>query len=736
MRVLAVLRRWYRDLRAFWRANLRVASEWRQDRSRLVRYVLLTWVVDGLALAAAAWVLEPVKFDSVPSLVATVLLISAANALVRPIVIRFLVRYAVLTFGLLSLLINGLMIGLVAQLLPGFEVGSFVVAFGLSLYLAVVNLALGVVLDLDWSDSWYRQVVLELARRQPGGPSSASPGLLVVQVDGLAEPLLRFAIRTGNAPRMAAWVREGSHRIARWEVLLPSQTSASQAGILHGDNDGIPAFRWFEKVSSRLLVSNRPADAAEIERRVSTGDGLLAHGGSSVSNLLSGDAVRSVLTNSTLLGRRGVRSRDFFGFFADPSNVFRTFLLVGLEIVRERLEARRQRLRAIEPRISRAWPFPLLRAAACVLLRDLSVGLVLEDMYRGVPVIYVDLVGYDEIAHHAGPERPEALDAVAEMDRQVGILARAASSTPRPYHVVVLSDHGQSQGSTFRQRYATTLEDLVGDLMAGDPAMLAATSAVEGWGYVNTVLTQLAGGEGPGAALARRRLATRGEDAPDALDVTPGADDLGPAPPREAGRPLGRHDVVVAASGNLANVYFTAAPGRLTWEELDADHPGLVEALASHPGIGIVLVRSERFGPVVLGGLGLRHLDDGHVDGSDPLAPFGPAAEASLRRLDGIANVGDLAVISTLDPETGEVAAFEELVGSHGGLGGAQTEAFVLYPAAFAEPPQPLVGAPAVHHVLVGWLEELGLRDPVRRDKETAVVGAGGTAGVGLAAGG
>jgi uncharacterized membrane protein YvlD (DUF360 family) len=711
MRVLALVRRAVRDLRAFWRANLRVAADWRQDRRRLVRYVLLTWLVDALALAGAAWALESVRFREPFSLVATVVLISLANALVRPIVVRFLIRYAVLTFGLLSLLLNGLMIGLVAQLLPGFEVGSFVVAFGLSLYLAVVNMVLGVVLDLDWSDSYYRQVVLQLVSREPHRPGALTPGVVIVQVDGLSEPLLRFAIRTGNAPHLARWVRTGTHRIVRWDVLLPSQTSASQAGLLHGNNDGIPAFRWFEKATGRLLVSNRPADAAEIERRVSSGRGLLAYGGSSVTNLLSGDASRSVLTNSTLLRRRGVRSRDFFGFFADPSTVFRTLVLSVGELVRELGEARRQRLREVEPRIARAWPYPLLRVAACVVLRDLSVGLVLEDMYRGAPVIFVDLVGYDEVAHHAGPERPEALDAIAEVDRQIGILARAAAATPRPYHMIVLSDHGQSQGATFRQRFGTSLEELVRELMAGEPEVLAATSDVEGWGYVNTVLTQLASGEGAGAWMARRRLRTRGEDAPDALDPAPGPDELGPTPERRPGQPVGGEDVVVAASGNLANVYLTGVPGRATWEGLGEAHPGLVEALASHPGVGLVLVRSERHGPVVLGGGGVRHLADGHVDGTDPLAAFGPLAEASLRRLDGFADVGDLVVISMLDTDTGEVAAFEELVGSHGGLGGAQTEAFLLYPGVFAAPEEPIVGAPVVHHVLVGWLRDLGLRE-------------------------
>ncbi len=553
MRVVVLIRRAGRALRAFWAANLQVAGEWRQDRRRLLRYVLLTWVVDALALAAVAWFSTPVRFHDPGSLIATVVLISLANALVRPIVVRFLIRYAVLTFGLLSLLINGLMIGLVAQLLPGFEVGSFPVAFALSLYLAIVNMVLGTLLDLDWADSYYRQVVLELVRREAGrrpgaaadahGATDATrPGLLIIQVDGLSEPLLRFALRTGNAPHLARWVRSGSHRIAPWTVLLPSQTSASQAGILHGNNDGIPAFRWFEKATGRLLVSNRPSDAAEIERRVSSGTGLLAFGGSSVTNLLSGDATRSVLTNSTLRARNGVRSGDFFGFFVDPAMVFRTLVLSIGELARELLEARRQRLREVEPRTSRAWPFPLLRIAACVVLRDLSVGLVLEDMYRGAPVIYVDLVGYDEIAHHAGPERPEALDAVAEVDRQIGILARAAAAAPRRYRLVVLSDHGQSQGATFRQRFGMTLDDLVRELLTGEPEVLAATSDVEGWGYVNTVLTQMATGEGRSAKLARRRLRSRTDGGPESLADEPErraepADEVQAGPP---GEPAGR----------------------------------------------------------------------------------------------------------------------------------------------------------------------------------------------------
>lgn len=705
-----MIRRVVTHVRDLWISNLEVAREWRHDRGRLVRYVLVTWVVDAIALAVVAQALAQVRVRSVVDLAAAVVLISLANALIRPLVVRFLIRFAVLTFGLLTLAINGVMVALVAQLIPGFEVGGFGPALLISLVLGVVNLTLGWLLDLDFADTYYRQVVLRLVQRRSRQGRVGGPGLVIVQVDGLSYSLLRSAIRTGSAPNLARWVRAGTHRAVPWHVLLPSQTSASQAGILHGSNDDIPAFRWYDKRGKRMIVSNRPGDAAEIERMVSNGRGLLAAGGSSVTNLLSGDAPRAVLTNSRLLAADGVRGADFYGFFADPATVMRTIALSIVEIIRELNEARRQRLRQVEPRIARGWPFPLLRAGACVVLRDLSVGVVLEEMYRGVPVAYVDFVGYDEIAHHAGPERPEAIDQLAEVDRQIGLLARAAPHAGRDYRFIVLSDHGQSQGATFAQRFGMPLGQLIHELAVGDPEVIAATSNVEGWGHVNTVLTQLAAGPGRGARVARRGMRSR---------ISEGEVRFGPDRPVSGGRSApeaaaadrlpGEREIVVCASGNLAAVYFTEHPDRLTLEDLHERHPGLVEALASHPGIGLVLVRSRTRGALAIGAHGVRDLDRGEVDGRDPVARFGRYAEASLRRLDSFSHCGDLMLISMLDEETGEVAAFEELVGSHGGLGGHQTEAFLLYPTELSAPPTPIVGATAVHGVLAAWIAELGI---------------------------
>jgi hypothetical protein len=151
---------------------------------------------------------------------------------------------------------------------------------------------------------------------------------------------------------------------------------------------------------------------------------------------------------------------------------------------------------------------------------------------------------------------------------------------------------------------------------------------------------------------------------------------------------------------------------RIPAPELEALHPGLLAALVAHPGIGFILVRTTE-GPVVLGARGVHHLADGRIDGDDPLAPFGERAPDHLRRLDTFRNVGDILVNSAFDEELGEVAAFEELVGSHGGLGGPQNQPFILHPASLPVDEPPLVGAPAVNRQLRAWARRLGIESVV-----------------------
>jgi hypothetical protein len=148
-------------------------------------------------------------------------------------------------------------------------------------------------------------------------------------------------------------------------------------------------------------------------------------------------------------------------------------------------------------------------------------------------------------------------------------------------------------------------------------------------------------------------------------------------------------------------------PRRLTLEEIEERHPRLLPALREHPHVGWILARSREHGAVALGGGGIHYLDDGRVDGDDPLAPYGPNAPHHLRRTDGFPHVADLMIGSFYDPDLDEGCAFEELISFHGGLGGPQTRPFILHPSSLSVPEDEIVGAEQVHAVLSSWRREL-----------------------------
>jgi Type I phosphodiesterase / nucleotide pyrophosphatase len=352
--------------------------------------------------------------------------------------------------------------------------------------------------------------------------------------------------------------------------------------------------------------------------------------------------------------------------------VTRTLVLVFWEVILELVAAERQRRRDVLPRGHRGGIYPLLRAGMCVLVRDLTVFAVLTDMFKGRPAIYATFASYDEVAHHSGLERPDTLEALRKLDQQFGRIARARRYAPRPYHLVVLSDHGQTQGATFKQRNGYALEDLVQDSVEAR-SVHAVSGEDESRTNVGVAFDEATGhGEKSGEKRSPKK------------DVSD-------------------KDVVVLGSGNLGLVYLMDEPRRLTKEEIDERHPRLLPALQAHPHVGFVLVRSEADGPVVLGPRGARFLDGDRIDGEDPLAPFSPHAADHLRRSDGFSHAPDLYVNSFYDPELDEGCAFEELISFHGGMGGPQTRPFILAPVDLPLPDGPIVGAASVHRLLKSW---------------------------------
>ena len=699
------------SLTNYYRTQFRLLWSWRSSPRRLVARLILTLLVAGIALLVTEALLPGVTIDGWGSLLAAVIVLGLLNALVRPIFVGLVSGVSVVAVAIVSILFQVLVFIVISNVLPGVTVAGFWSAFWASWVFAIVNTILTSLISIDQDDSFYGTLVRQLATRQADAIRTDQPGVVIAQIDGLPHPVISRQIRAGRVPVMSRWVRSGSHRLDGWTAMLPSQTSASQAGILHGNNDGIPAFRWYEKKTNKLMVSNHPEDATELVRRISNGEGLLSNGGASINNLVSGDASRAYLTMATIKGsKQGLGdSKAFTAFFVSPYGYLHMTVQFFAEMIKEMIQARRQRRADIVPRMHRGGVYPVARAATNVALRALGTSLVMEEMYRGTPVIYIDYTDYDEIAHHSGPERSETLDALDGVDRQLGILERAALDAPRPYRFVVVSDHGQSLGATFLQRYGETLEDVVRSLMGGQASVEAATSRVEEWGPINTFLSEFQKSGGASAAVARSALGGRTHDG--VVELGPSDAPTGSAGAKKAakGEPAPIPDVVVVASGNLGLVSFTAMDERMTVEDVEATYPGLVDALANHPGIGLLMLHSAAHGAIAVGRDGINYLDEERVEGDDPVAQFGDHAKDSLIREDRMEHVPDILVISLLDEEFDEVAAFEELIGSHGGLGGMQTHPMLLHPTDWTID-EPIVGAPAVYRQLRRWIESTGHR--------------------------
>jgi hypothetical protein len=170
---------------------------------------------------------------------------------------------------------------------------------------------------------------------------------------------------------------------------------------------------------------------------------------------------------------------------------------------------------------------------------------------------------------------------------------------------------------------------------------------------------------------------------------------------------LSKANVVVYGSGSSGLIYFTDSKERLTLEQIGQAYPGLVVGLAQHPGIGFVLVKSTEQGSMVIGKKGVHFLDNDTVEGEDPLANYGPNAAMHLRRESSFSNCPDIIVNSVYDPETDEIAGFENQVGHHGGMGGNQNHPFIMYPAELAYDGKPVVGAESVYKLLRGWRDKV-----------------------------
>jgi putative membrane protein len=628
---------------------------------------------------------------------AVVLVLAALSILIWLLLVRvFLILFQKLTpifmlisFPMISLFLPAALLQMADRLSLGLVINGFGSALLIASLMAVISLVYSSIFAADDESLVFQGVLKRTGARPMAKDDIAKPGIVFLEIDGLGYRVLRDAMKTGKTPNMKRWVNCGSHKLIAWDSDLSSQTSAAQAGILHGNNSDVPGFRWYDKEKKDIVVSSSIEDVSQLEKQISDGNGLLSGGGTARASLLSGDASRVLMTASRLFDVTSEDLRAYYAYFLNPSNMLRSSSLMLWEWVLEKQAAWSQRIRHEKPRINRGGIYFILRSLMTILLRDFSIFAVKGDMYSGAPYVYVTLAGYDEVSHHSGMERPDTLEVLRKLDREFSKLERVACETTRKYKFVVLSDHGHTQGTTFKDRYGESLVEVVRRLVK-DPGR---EHHVAGYGtrhesayYIEAAFKEYHFSNSRLGKRIKGRLNSNQQ-------YVVGKEE--------------ENDIVVLASGNLGLISFTTTGDRLTLEEIMRDAPGLLPGLVEHPGVGFVMIHSSQMGAVALGKKGRMNLSTGVVEGENPLTDYGPITEQNLVRADSFTNAPDILVIGTYWKDADEVAAFEEQVASHGGTGGEQSRPFILYPSEFHLETDSIIGAEAVYKVFKRWTAEV-----------------------------
>ena len=604
-----------------------------------------------------------------------VIFIAIVNALLWPILTRILMPFLVLTFGVGTLILNGLMLSIIGPLFDINVSGPGLILIPLAM--SFITTVLSSLLTIEDDGSYYRSVYRD-AEKKRKNEIKDYPGLIIIEIDGLAHDILCEAIEKGYMPTVKSMIEDKTHTLRMWETDLSSQTGASQAGILHGNNTDITAFRWIEKENDNQMMQCSGATKVKIlEDRISDGNGLLVDNGASRSNLFSGDTDNVIFTFSKILNLQKLYNGAWFSVFSNPSNFARIISLFLAEMILEIISQIAHIILNIKPRINRGIAYIPVRAGTNVFMREINTITLIGDMMIGdIDVAYSTYLGYDEIAHHSGIRDRDAWFALKGMDKQIKRLVNGNKYCKRDYQFVIQSDHGQTNGATFKQRYGQSFDEFVKSLLPQDMEIYAKMNSNEDH-YAETFI--------PFSKQIERVNKKQEKEEKELTDS----------------------EVIVLASGNLAMIYLTQWKHRLTYEEINNLFPELIREIVNNEYIGFVVVKSTEKGDLAIGKNGIYYLDQEKFEGENPLEGFGKNIVKHLKRNISFKYTPDILVNSFYDSENDEVCAFEELVGSHGGVGGSQSEPFILYPSSWDVPEEEIIGAENIYKLLKENLAKL-----------------------------
>ena len=654
-----------------------------------------------------------------------VITVSIANTILWPVLSRFLMKFIIVTYGFGALLINCLIFYLSTLYIPKLYIGVYAF-WQLPLVLAIATTIVSNLINNNYFDTYIKDI-FKYATKQKTNSEKEYGGLIMIEIDGLSIDTLKKAIDKGVMPTVKNFIESKTHRLIKWETDLSSQTGASQAGILHGNNKNIVAYRWVEKQNNnKIMISGNLSHAPEIEKRISNGNGLLVDG-ISISNMFSGDSKLHTLTSSRF--KRLFYDKRFENLFLDSYNYQRIFILFLWDMLVEFKSQIKHKITKRKIRLKRGFKYPPVRAGANVILREITTEILSSEILIGeIDTAYASYVGYDEVAHHSGVEDEDVWGVLKQIDTQIQRIKTVIDMNSRNYKIVILSDHGQSKGDTFKQRYKISLGNYVRHLLPDNLKLYRQEYDIDHFrdafipnhqfkDILQTIRTDLFDendilrnfredfeNKKPKLIFENEQYKNLQKKYSNSLEYIKNHESL-----QQSSKKAKDSELIVLGSGNLGLIYFTQWNYRLTYEEIVMLFPQLIPGLVKHEGIGFILVNSIVNGAMVIGSEGIYYIDRDEIVGENPLKDFGENAFKHLKRHNSFDNMPDILVNSFYDSKTDEVCAFEELNGSHGGLGGGQTRPFILYPYEWGEISN-IVGGEEVYKLFKKQINNLNSR--------------------------
>ena len=545
---------------------------------------------------------------------------------------------------------------------------------------------------------FYYQSKYRLFRRERR-PHDGRRGLIMLQVDALAYADLRRAIDRGYCPTIEKLLTEDdTFELRRWFCGLPSATPYCQAGIFHGENAGIPAFRFYDKPAHSLVTCNAPQGVQYIRDRIKS-PGALA-GGSSYVNLLDGDASTVAFTvatreKMTVYQRLGGKRMAML-ILLHPIRLVRMILQSAFEYLLEEWE---RLVGEISRRVTHSEGiFPFIRILSNVIIRELQTMAILLDVYLGVPVIYSTYMQYDELAHHFGPSSKQALADLRRTDARISEIWRMARiAGGRQYDLVILSDHGMTPAQSYRVKFGESLGATVEKMLDG--GVLSSHSERSEYSDIGSEVIEAVAVITPPAQARTRRTLRRAKDW---LRSRYGLREI--IIP-EKYRVAATHDVVVTYSSCLALLYFADDDRRLELSDIMGDprRLDLYRGLLAHEGIGLIAtvdgggvhVESRRGKAKITGG----RLEI--LEGRNPMDVYGTATYV-LRAVESLVsqpNAGDCVLFGAYDGY--DIISFDDQVGAHGSAGGDQVYPFLITPSWLSVSSEVLEDARDIHRAVL-----------------------------------